>query len=100
MGDQPVTKAEFDGLIAAAKALSDHMVALITTTAGLTAKVDNHNNTSTTTTATTTTTTAATRTTTETIQIGEEDQFQLLGFVITSILLLCTKNQNISVNLI
>jgi hypothetical protein len=37
MEDQPVTRAEFDGLNAAAKALLDHMVVL-------TAKIDNINN--------------------------------------------------------
>ena len=31
MGDTPVTKAEFDGLIAATKAMSDQMAALTTT---------------------------------------------------------------------
>ena len=37
MGDQPVTKAKFDGLYTAAKAMLDQMVAL-------TAKIDNINN--------------------------------------------------------
>jgi len=32
MGDQPVTREEFDGLIAVAKALSYQMAALTTTT--------------------------------------------------------------------
>jgi len=40
MKDQPVTRAEFNGLIVTAKALSDQMAALTTTTTTLTAKVD------------------------------------------------------------
>jgi len=55
MGDQPVTREEFDGLIAVAKALSDQMagltttttttqMAVLSTTATLTTKVNNNNN--------------------------------------------------------
>ena len=47
MGDQPVTKADFDGLTATMKTLADQMAALSTTTTAqittLTAKIDNIN---------------------------------------------------------
>jgi len=47
MGDQPVTKADFDGLAATMKTLADQMAALSTTTTAqittLTAKIDNIN---------------------------------------------------------
>jgi hypothetical protein len=72
--DKLVTRAELEGSFAA-------LTAAIT---ALTTQVNNINNNRNNKTATT----------------GEENQFRLSGFVITNILLLCTKNRNIPMNLI
>jgi len=72
MGDQSVTKAEV------VAALTPTINALATQIAISTTNLNN----------------ISTTTTTETIRTVEEDQLRLLGFVITIILLTCTKNQN------